>query len=152
MFVFRIKEIRENKNITLYRLSKKTGISRSYLTDLENNKKTNPSLETAYKISLALDVGIRDLFYSTLDIEKLKKEMYKKIDKYGLNSKEVAEISQLIDLLINIEMKEKKLKKTFSRSFSFYFFQLTPSFLHHLMYLFPIFLNIHRMSSKHHVI
>lgn len=108
MFVFRIKEIRENKNITLYRLSKKTGISRSYLTDLENNKKTNPSLETAYKISLALDVGIRDLFYSTLDIEKLKKEMYKKIDKYGLNSKEVAEISQLIDLLINIEMKEAK--------------------------------------------
>ena len=108
MFVFRIKEIREKKNITLYRLSKETGISRSYLTDLENNKKTNPSLETAYKISLALDVSIRDLFYSTLDIEKLKKEMYKKIDKYGLSSKEVAEISQLIDLLINIEMKETK--------------------------------------------
>lgn len=108
MFVFRIKEIREKKNITLYRLSKETGISRSYLTDLENNKKTNPSLETAYKISLALNVSIRDIFYSTLDIEKLRKEMHEKIDKFGLNSKEVAEISQLIDLLINIEMSEKK--------------------------------------------
>lgn len=108
MFVFRIKEIREKKNITLYRLSKETGISRSYLTDLENNKKTNPSLETAYKISLALKVNIKDLFYSTLDIEKLKNELNKRIDMFGLNSKEVAEISQLIDLLINIEMKETK--------------------------------------------
>lgn len=108
MFVFRIKEIREKKNITLYRLSKLTGLSRSYLTDLESNRKTNPSLETAYKISIALDINIRDLFYSTLDVEKLRFEMHEKIDEFGLNSKEVAEISQLIDLLINIEIKEKK--------------------------------------------
>ncbi|MBQ9658041.1 MAG: helix-turn-helix domain-containing protein [Clostridia bacterium] len=108
MFVFRIKEVREKKNITLYKLSKLTGISRTYLTELENNKKTNPSLETMYKISLALNVSIRSLFYSTLDIEKLKQEMYKRIDRFGLNSNEVMEISHLIDLLINIEMKEKK--------------------------------------------
>lgn len=106
MFVFRIKEIREKKNITLYRLSKETGISRSYLTDLENNKKTNPSLETAYRISLALDVSIRDLFYSTLDIDKLRNEMHKRIEEYGINSKEVMEISHLIDLLIVINMKK----------------------------------------------
>ncbi len=106
MFVFRIKEIREKKNITLYRLSKETGISRSYLTDLENNKKTNPSLKTAYKISLALDVGIKDLFCSTLDIEELRNEMYEKIEQFGIDSKEVIELSQLIDLLVVIKLKK----------------------------------------------
>lgn len=108
MIVFNIKKIREQKGLTLYRLEKITGISRAYLYRLENNKTTNPTLNTLYKISVALNVNIKDLFYSTLDIEELKKEMYKKIDKYGLNSKEVAEVSQLIDLLINIEMKETK--------------------------------------------
>lgn len=108
MFIFRIKEIREEKNITLYKLSKITGISRSYLDELENNKKTNPSLETIYKISTALEVNIRKLFYATADIKKLKQEMYKRIDEYGLNSAEVMEISQILDLLINIDMQEKE--------------------------------------------
>ena len=44
MFIFRIKEVREKKNITLDKLEKETGISRSYLHALENNKKSNPSL------------------------------------------------------------------------------------------------------------
>lgn len=39
MFIFRIKEVREKKNMTLYKLEKETGISRSYLHALENNKK-----------------------------------------------------------------------------------------------------------------
>ena len=40
MIVFRIKQIRESKNITAYRLAKDVKISRSYLSELENNKKT----------------------------------------------------------------------------------------------------------------
>ena len=107
MFIFRIKEVREKKNMTLYKLEKETGISRSYLHALENNKKSNPSLATMYKISNALDVNIRDLFYATADINSLKEEMYARMDNYGLNSPEVMEISHVIDLLINIEMQEK---------------------------------------------
>lgn len=67
MIVFKIKEIRENKNVTLYNLSKNTGISRTYLRELENNKKNNPTLQTLYKIALVLDVNIKDLFYSEFD-------------------------------------------------------------------------------------
>ncbi len=33
--------------------------------------------------------------------------MHRYIDKYGLDSKEVLEISQLIDLLLNIDINEK---------------------------------------------
>ena len=106
MFVFVIKSIREKKNITIYRLSKITGINRTYLTQLENNKKFNPSLKIMYKIANALDVKVDDLFYSELDIGNLKEEMYRRIDEYGLGSKEVMGVSQIIDLLINVKMKK----------------------------------------------
>lgn len=106
MFVFVIKNKRKEKNITLYRLVKITGLSYSYLSELENNKVFNPSLATMYKIAHALDCKIDDLVYGELDIDNLKEEMYRRIDKYGLRSKEVLEISQIIDLLINIKMKK----------------------------------------------
>lgn len=105
MFVFVIKNVRKSKNITLYRLVKKTGLSYSYLSELENNKVYNPSLKTMYSIVKALDVKVDDLFYSELDIETLRAEMHSRIDKYGINSKEVMEVSQIIDLLINVKFK-----------------------------------------------
>ena len=105
MIIFRIKEVRLNKNISLKHLSEQTDISRAYLYDLENNRRVNPSLRILDEIAQALDVNIKDLFYTFNDIEDLKQEMYKRIDTYGINSKEVLEISQLIDLLINIKMK-----------------------------------------------
>ena len=105
MFVFVIKNIRERKNLTIYKLSKITGINRSYLTQLENNKKFNPSLKTMYSIARALEVKVDDLFYSELDIETLRDEMHSRIDQFGINSKEVMEVSQVIDLLINVKFK-----------------------------------------------
>ena len=105
MFVFVIKNVRKSKNITLYRLVKKTGLSYSYLSELENNKVYNPSLKTMYSIARALEVKVDDLFYSELDIETLKEEMYRRIDLYGLGSKEVMEVSHVIDLLINVKLK-----------------------------------------------
>ena len=107
MVIFNIKNIRLQKKISISKLSKITNISRTYIRDLENNKKLNPTLTILYSIANALDVNIKDLFYSKIDIENLKEEMYKRIDEYGLNSAEVMEISQVIDLLINIEMQEK---------------------------------------------
>lgn len=106
MFVFTIKDVRKAKKISLRCLSKKTGISRPYLFDLENNRKINPSLDTMYKIATALNVKVDDLFFTELDIEKLRRKMYRRIDKYGINSNEVMEVSQVLDLLINIKMNK----------------------------------------------
>ena len=106
MFVFVIKELRKNKNISQYKLSQMTDISRTYLRNLENNKKCNPSMHILSLIAEALEVNIKDLFYTEADINILKKEMYRRINKYGLSSKEAMEISQIIDLLVNIKIKE----------------------------------------------
>lgn len=106
MLVFNIKNIRISKNISIKELSKRTGLSRTYIRDLENQNKTNPTLTALNKIAIALNVNIKDLFYSEIEIESLKQEMYKRIDKFGIGSVEVLEISQIIDLLVNIEMNK----------------------------------------------
>lgn len=107
MIVFNIENIRKSKGISLNKLHKLTGISRSYLFDLENNRRTNPSLIMLEKIAKILDVKVKDLFFETVEIEALKKEMYNRIDTFGLDSPQVLEVSQIIDLLVNIKMNEE---------------------------------------------
>lgn len=106
--IFNIKTIREQKKITLYRLSKITGISHQYLSNLEKNKVNNPTANVLLAIADALNVNVKDLFYTSFEIELLKKKLYCKIDKYGINSPEALEISQLIDLLILIDINKNK--------------------------------------------
>lgn len=108
MLIFTIKNLRKNKNISLTELSNQTSLSVSYLSDLENNKLNNCTTKSLEKISIALGVNIKDLFYTTFDIEDLRKKLYERMDKYGINSEESLEISHLIDLLINIINKEKE--------------------------------------------
>lgn len=107
MIIFRIKDLRKQKGYSIRKLSNLSNVSKSYIEDLEKGNKNNPTLDKLFSIATALDVNIKDLFYTQFDIEDLKNKMYKRIDKYGLNSPEVMEISQLIDLLINIDMHEK---------------------------------------------
>lgn len=109
MIVFNIRNIRKSKKISLRKLSDMTGISRAYLYDLESNRKFNPTLFILQKIAEVLEVDIKDLFYSLNDIDNLKEEMYRRIDEYGIDSKEALEVSQVIDLLINIKMKRDQL-------------------------------------------
>lgn len=104
MFVFIIKNVRKKKGVTLYRLAKLTKLSYSYLSELENNKVFNPSLATMHKIATALNVTINELFYSKLDIDMLKEEMYRRINEFGIDSTEVLEISNIIDLLVTMNM------------------------------------------------
>ena len=61
IITFNIKFIRQQKGITLKRLSLKTGISTTHLCDIENNLKT-PSLTYAILIAKALKVNINELY------------------------------------------------------------------------------------------
>lgn len=63
----------------------------------------NPTLHVLESIANVLNVNIKKLFYSELDVEELREEMYHRIEVFGLDSKEVYEISQIIDLLLNVE-------------------------------------------------
>ena len=57
----KIKEIRENKGISLQQLSKLTGFSSAILSQIENHLES-PSLGTLFKIAKALEVDIGEFF------------------------------------------------------------------------------------------
>ena len=53
-----IKELRKARNITLEALSNRCGLSKTYISQIENNKQTNPSISTLKKISDGIGVPI----------------------------------------------------------------------------------------------
>lgn len=56
-----LKKIRKEKNLTLKQLSQKTGISTSYLSDLENLYRTNPNYKIVNKLLKVLNVKLEEL-------------------------------------------------------------------------------------------
>ena len=56
-----LKQVRQEKNMTLSMLSKKSGVSRTHINDIENNLKS-PSLIVMVRLAKALDVEITELY------------------------------------------------------------------------------------------
>ncbi|MDP4147425.1 MAG: helix-turn-helix transcriptional regulator [Bacillota bacterium] len=56
-----IKRISAEKSITIYRLAKEGELSNSYLSEIVNNKKTNPSIDILRRICKVLKVSIEEL-------------------------------------------------------------------------------------------
>ncbi|MDT2705558.1 helix-turn-helix domain-containing protein [Enterococcus dispar] len=70
-----IRNIRLEQGFSQSKFSEKLGISRTYLSDLENNRKS-PSIETVSKIAEKLDVSTLYLLYgkkTSKDIETMDK-------------------------------------------------------------------------------
>ena len=56
-----LKQVRQNKSVTLNKLSEKSGISTTHINDIENNIKS-PSLFIMARLAKALDVEITELY------------------------------------------------------------------------------------------
>lgn len=65
----KIKEVRRKKNLTLAELSKKVGISVSFLSQIENGK-VSLTLLTLSKIAAALEIPMKDFFEQDLQTEQ----------------------------------------------------------------------------------
>lgn len=61
MLVLKIKEIRLKRNLTQEELAKLSGISKSYIGDLERNEK-EPTISILCRLADVLEVDIKDLF------------------------------------------------------------------------------------------
>lgn len=59
---YKIKELREEKRMTQEELSEKSGVSRSIISKLEQEKPVNMLTDTLSKIANALDVKVSSLF------------------------------------------------------------------------------------------
>lgn len=70
-----IMNYRKQKNMSLDELSKRSGVSKSMLSQIEQEK-TNPTVITVWKISRALDISVEELLEASGDyqIEVLRRE------------------------------------------------------------------------------
>jgi transcriptional regulator with XRE-family HTH domain len=57
----KLKMLRTGKGISLSKLSEMTGISKSYLSLIERDIQTNPSLDILEKIAKSFEVDVEDL-------------------------------------------------------------------------------------------
>lgn len=99
----RIKNLRINQRVTLKELAKKTGLTTSFLSQLERNL-TSPSVKSLEKIAQALNIKVGYFFFEKVGKEGcvfIKKSMGKKsIDK----EKNIAS-ERLASGLLNIKME-----------------------------------------------
>ena len=100
-----LRVVRIANDMRIKEVSKKSNVSVSYLTELEKNKKNNPSINTLEKICLAHNLNVSDLF---------------ELDEYHesiIGLKEQLKIYQLllIKVLELYNTKEKKLVKEYNR-------------------------------------
>ena len=110
MYQFIIKELRKEKKVTLKQLSKQTGLSISYLSEIENNKIGEPSFKTICKICSVLQEDINDIYFINDDIESVRNILNIYTEKYGLTDNKTIKISKIMDSLVieNIELGKSK--------------------------------------------
>jgi transcriptional regulator with XRE-family HTH domain len=65
-----IRKIRKARKVSINNLSKISGVSLGYLSDIENNKGTNPTKETLEKLAAALEVTVDEFFKEDLGLTK----------------------------------------------------------------------------------
>lgn len=122
----KIKEIRRSKKITQIELSEKTGVSISYIQQLEYGKKKNPSLEVLKLISEALEVNISDLteLYENKSVED-NIQMYildKYVDeRYSGEIKEILEkaITRFSEKIEDTQLDERDLRSLIDDSYKY---------------------------------
>ncbi|MBN9655157.1 helix-turn-helix domain-containing protein [Halobacillus litoralis] len=59
----RIQKIRKDRHMSLSELAERAGVAKSYLSSIERNIQTNPSIQFLTKISQELDVSINFLLH-----------------------------------------------------------------------------------------
>lgn len=99
----RIKNLRINQRVTLKELAKKTGLTTSFLSQLERDL-TSPSVKSLEKIAQALNIKVGYFFF-----EKVGKEgcifIKKGMGKKAIDKEENISSERLASGLLNIKME-----------------------------------------------
>jgi XRE family transcriptional regulator of biofilm formation len=81
----RVKKIRQEKKMSLSELAEQAGVAKSYLSSLERNLQTNPSIQFLEKIAGVLNVPVDHLIQEQINKEDLDSE-WMKIVKEAMES------------------------------------------------------------------
>ena len=73
----RVKLLRKEKKMSLSELAEQAGVAKSYLSSLERNLQTNPSIQFLEKIAAVLNVPVDHLIHEQPNKEDLDSEWIK---------------------------------------------------------------------------
>ncbi|WP_173918687.1 helix-turn-helix domain-containing protein [Halobacillus sp. Marseille-Q1614] len=92
----RIQEIRKNRQLSLSELAERAGVAKSYLSSIERNLQSNPSIQFLEKISKELHVSMNYLLHgeskqdtSSLDDDWL--DLVKEAQESGISKEQFRE-------------------------------------------------------------
>ena len=111
----RIKAIRKEKGLSITKLAKQAGVSKSYLSYIERNIQNNPSLQFLGKIAVPLDTTIEYLLNETktenqlVEIEKGWKVIVHRLIDEGISKEDFLEFQDFIKFK-NWQKKKSSLK------------------------------------------
>lgn len=100
-----IYKIRKQRGYTLSELAERTGISKSYLSNIERNLKQNPSIQVVEKIALVLKVELKTLLKLSTDLESKQQIEKEWIDfiyemkNMGIEKERIHEYKILIEFM-----------------------------------------------------
>ncbi|MFE8697323.1 helix-turn-helix domain-containing protein [Cytobacillus sp. FJAT-53684] len=81
----RVKILRKEKKMSLSELAEQAGVAKSYLSSLERNLQTNPSIQFLEKIAAVLNVPVDHLIHEQPNKDDLDSE-WMKIVQEAMNS------------------------------------------------------------------
>ena len=83
----RLKNVRESKKISIYRLSQLSDVSETQIRNIERGN-SNPSFDTLNKLAKPLGLSLADLLNETEDVSYLNNEEKELVECYRMLSKE----------------------------------------------------------------
>ena len=90
----RVKRFRKEKKMSISELAEKAGVAKSYISSLERNLQTNPSIQFLEKISQSLDVPVDLLLHDEQSPDNLDQEWLEIVEeamKSGVTKKQFKE-------------------------------------------------------------
>jgi XRE family transcriptional regulator of biofilm formation len=100
-----ISNIRKQRGFTLSELSERTGISKSYLSNIERSLKQNPSIHVMERIASVLNVDLKTLLKISMDVEikdNLEKEwldFISDLEKSGIDKARIQDYKIVIEFM-----------------------------------------------------
>lgn len=76
-----VKKLRESKKMSMTELAEKAGVAKSYLSSLERNLQTNPSIQFLEKIAAVLGVPVDALLFDEMNRDTLDSEWVKIVEE-----------------------------------------------------------------------
>ncbi|PQD95448.1 transcriptional regulator [Pradoshia eiseniae] len=99
MFGKRLKELREIRGLSLSELAAQSGVAKSYISNMERDKMTNPSLEVMTKIASVLDITPQLLISQDKDVNKEQSVLERLALAEGINQEQLKEYKELIEFI-----------------------------------------------------